>query len=143
MVQHEKSTRCTFLLVAAALAALLFVPGIGGQTPDSRLDKIADRFVDQQLRYDPTLSYFTGVPTSDHSRFADLTPQAIEREIAEEREDLREVLLFDAATLPPHARATYATLREQLESDLQMRVRESSGCDRLRQLLYLQLHSWV
>jgi hypothetical protein len=49
-------------------------------------------------------------------------PQAIERQVAEERADLQEVLSFDAGKLSPHGRATYAALREQLESDLQMRV---------------------
>ncbi len=107
------------LLVAVAV---LIVSGSGGQTFDSKLDKIADRFVDQQLRYDPTLSEFIGIPTKDHSRFADRTPQAIERQVAEEREDLGEVLALDAGRLSPHARATYATLRERLGSDLQMRV---------------------
>ena len=41
-------------------SALLFVLGIAGQTPDAKVDRIDDRFVDQQLRYDPTLSYWYG-----------------------------------------------------------------------------------
>jgi uncharacterized protein (DUF885 family) len=107
------------LLVAVVV---LFVSGTEGQTLGAQLDKIANLFVTQQLQYDPTLQYFTGIPTTVHSRFADRTPQAIERHVAEERADLREVLSFDTARLSSRARATYATLREQLESDLQMRV---------------------
>ncbi len=118
MALYKNSARC-MLLVAVAV---LFVSASTGQTPDAQLDKLADRFVTQQLRYDPTLSDFSGIPTSDRSRFADRTPPAIARQVAEEREELREVLCFDAGRLPPQARATYATLREQLESDLQMRV---------------------
>jgi uncharacterized protein (DUF885 family) len=116
MALHEKSS---MLLVAVAV---LFVSASKGQTPDAQLNKIADRFVGQQLRYDPTLSYFNGIPTTDHSCFADRIPKAIQRQVAEEREDLREVLSLHADRLSPDARATYATLREQLESDLQMRV---------------------
>jgi uncharacterized protein (DUF885 family) len=104
------------------VAVFLIASGIGSQTPDAKLDGIADRFVDQQLQYDPTLSYFTGIPVTDHSRFADRSPESIERHVAEERENLREVLSLHADRLSPQARATYATLREQLESDLQMRV---------------------
>ena len=46
-------------------SALLFVLGIAGQTPDAKVDRIDDRFVDQQLRYDPTLSYFADISQSD------------------------------------------------------------------------------
>jgi len=46
------------------------------------LNEITDRFVDQQLQYDPTLSYFTGIPATDHSRFADKSPQAIRAALA-------------------------------------------------------------
>ena len=70
VVLDKKSTCCMLLVVVA----VLFVSASEGQTPDAKLDKIADRFVDQQPRYDPTLSYFTGIPTTDHSRFADRTP---------------------------------------------------------------------
>jgi uncharacterized protein (DUF885 family) len=102
--------------------ALLSAHRDEGPTVEAKLDRLADKFVDQQLQHDPTLSYSTGVPATDQSRLADRRPQAIERQVAEEREDLREVLAFDASALSPTARATYATLREQLESDLQMRI---------------------
>ena len=105
------------------LAATILTACTGrGQTLESRLYRLANRFVDQQLQYDPTLSYSTGIPVTDQSRFADRSSQAIERQVAEERVDLREVLALNASILTPRARATYATLREQLESDLQMRV---------------------
>jgi uncharacterized protein (DUF885 family) len=118
MAVRENSARYVFLVAIA----VLLVSGTEGQTLDAKLDNLADRYVTQQVRYDPTLAYFTGIATTDHSRFPDRTPAAIERQVAEERENLREVLLLNAGRLSPRARATYATLLEQLESDLQMRV---------------------
>jgi uncharacterized protein (DUF885 family) len=111
-----------FQIPIVLAAAILFAYRGAGQTLDAKLNWLADRFVDQRLQYDSTLSYSTGVPAIDESHFADRSPQAIERQVAEEREDLREVLAIDASRLSPPARATYATLQEQLESDLQMRV---------------------
>jgi uncharacterized protein (DUF885 family) len=108
--------------ILCLLTAVLSTLSVRGQAVNSEVDQLADRFVTQQLQYDPTLSYSTGIPTSDHSRFADRTPQAIERHTAEERADLRQVLALNTNGLSPGARATYATLREQLESDLQVRV---------------------
>jgi uncharacterized protein (DUF885 family) len=110
------------LRILCLVAVVLVVSSPGGRAQDRAVDAVADKFVEQQLDYDPTLSYSTGIPTADHGRFADRTPQAIERHVAEEREDLQEVLALGAGRLSGHARATYATLREQLESDLQMQV---------------------
>ena len=107
-------------------AALLFIAfaSVNGfaQTAGITLNQLADRFVDQQLRYDPALSYATGLPTRDHSRFADRSPQALSMRDSEERDDLKMLLALPIADLAQQDRATYANLREQLESDLQLRV---------------------
>jgi hypothetical protein len=49
----------------------------------------------------------SGIPTADDNRFADRTALAIERQVAEEGEDLREALAFDASGLSPQARVPY------------------------------------
>src|SRR5580698_735106 len=92
------------------------------QTAEVKLSHLADRFVDQQLAYDPTLSYTTGLPATDNSRFADRTPRALAALDEQEREDLRELHMIDVHGLSHRARATYTNLREQLEANLQLRV---------------------
>lgn len=92
------------------------------QTSAALLDNLANRFVEQQLAYDPTITYTTGLPTTDHSRFADRTPESLAKFDAEESADLKELHAMDAKSLPASSRATYANLKEQLESDLQLRV---------------------
>lgn len=108
-------SRRTVLLALCASA-------VGAQTSDARLAHLADRFVEQQLAYDPTISYTTGDVGADHSRFPDRTPQALAALEAEERRDLAELRTIDPATLAAASHATYANLREELESDLQLRV---------------------
>jgi uncharacterized protein (DUF885 family) len=106
-----------------ALLAIMLAPTSGhSQTVAVKLNKLADRFVDQQLRYDPSLAYSTGLPTRDHSRFADRSPKALSVHDQEEREDLKALLALQIASLAQPDRATYANLRERLESDLQLRV---------------------
>ena len=92
------------------------------QTAEAKLSRLADRFVDQQLAYDPTLSYTTGLPTTDNSRFADRTLRALAALDEQQRHDLRELHGINVQGLSPRARATYANLREQLEANLQLRV---------------------
>ncbi len=118
LAMQHRTMRIPILLALTILSACRGE----GESLEAGLNRLADRFVDQRLQYDPTLSYSTGIPTTDQSRFADRSPQAIERQVQKEHEDLREVLALDASALSPGARATYATLREELESDLQMRV---------------------
>jgi len=110
------------ILVAVCGAAATAGAQGSSQTAEAKLNHLADRFVDQQLAYDPTLSYSTGLPTNDNSRFADRTPRALAALDEQEREDLKELDEIDDHDLLPKARATYATLREQLEASLQLRV---------------------
>jgi len=101
----------------------MFSPASGhSQTAAAKLNELADRFVDQQLQYDPTLAYSTGLPTYDHSRFADRRPKALSARDQEETEDLKALLSLPNARLAQRDRATYANLRERLESDLELRV---------------------
>jgi uncharacterized protein (DUF885 family) len=112
-----------FEVARAVFLAITFTSSHGvAQTAGVALNQLADHFVDQQLRYDPTLAYSTGLPTRDQSRFADRSPGAIARHDSEEREDLRALFALPIASLAQQDRATYANLREQLESDLQLRV---------------------
>jgi uncharacterized protein (DUF885 family) len=107
------------------LCAALSVAWCGNaaaQIASAKLDQLANRFVEQALNYDPTISYFTGLPTKDHSRFADRTPVALAAFDGEEMADLKELRAIDPHGLPASSRATYANLKEQLESDLQLRV---------------------
>src|SRR5882762_7786507 len=82
------------------------------QTSATHLDKLIDRFVKQELTYDPTITYFTGLPTADHSRLPDRTPQALAEFDAEEAADLRELRAIDLKSLPAPSRAPYAILKE-------------------------------
>ncbi len=104
------------------LAALIAGAPVSAETPGERIEALADRFVSQQLAYDPTIAYETGLEIDRHDRFADRRPEAIGRFQKIERDDLAELLTIDAAALPMATRATFANLREKLESDLQLRI---------------------
>ena len=117
-------TICDLLNVLVVVLVGGVAPASQGraQTADGTLRDLADRFVEQQLAYDPTLSYSTGLPTADNSRFADRTPPALAAVDQQEREDLRELNGIDVHDLSSNARSTYANLREELEANLQLRV---------------------
>jgi uncharacterized protein (DUF885 family) len=106
----------------AVLVCGLAPAQVRAHNAEAKLGHLADRFVDQQLTYDPALSYSTGLPTTDNSRFADRTPPALAAFDAQEQEDLRELHEIDVHNLSPNAHATYANVREQLEASLQLRV---------------------
>ena len=104
------------------LTTLLAIANANAQTVASQLHRLSDRFVDQQLLFDPTIAYSTGLATHNHRRFADRTPQGLAAHDSKEREDLTMLLALPIDGLSQRDRATYANLREQLESDLQLRV---------------------
>jgi uncharacterized protein (DUF885 family) len=87
-----------------------------------QLERLANRFVAESLKYDPTLAYETGLPTRVHDRFADHSPSALAARDAEEAAELKALGAIDPARLPATSRAIYALLKEQLESDQQLRV---------------------
>lgn len=91
-------------------------------TPARQLEALSDRFVADSLDYDPTQAYTTGLATTIHDRFADRTPAALAAFDAKERAALTALKRLDPKDLPATSIATYAQLREKLESDLQLRI---------------------
>ena len=57
------------LALAAASTLILWQPNAKGQAGDGRVDEQADHFVAQQLRYDPSISYRTGIPSNAQISF--------------------------------------------------------------------------
>jgi len=108
----------------AIIVALVFAINgrAGAQTAAEQLDALSERFVDQSLAYDPTLAYESGLQTTVHDRLADRTPAGLAAFEQAERRDLAALRRLDVSALPSTSMATYANLREKLESDLQMRV---------------------
>ena len=111
-----------FVLLVATLTTVMEAQSPAATSEAARLDRISDRFFAQQLAYDPTASYRTGQPARNNSRFPDRSVHALQMLAVQEQNDLRDLLQIQAATLPPASRSLYANLREQLESDIQMRV---------------------
>ncbi len=92
------------------------------QTAEAKVAQIAESFVGQQLKYDPTIAYSAGLNSTDNGRFADRRPASLASLDREEHDDLLQLDAIDGRRLSGTARATYANLRERLESDLQLRV---------------------
>jgi uncharacterized protein (DUF885 family) len=91
--------------------------------PTAQVDALANRLVALQLGYDPTWAYFTGLPAPDHHRWADRSPPSLEALYQAQTALLADLRRIDAAALPEGpARVTYALVREQLESSLQLRA---------------------
>ena len=109
-------------LVGICVLPLLGVRPAESQTADAKVAQIADRFVNQQLAYDPSIAYSDGLATTTNDRFADRRPAALAAFDKEEQDDLTQLDSIDIQHLSAASRATYANLREQLESDLQLRV---------------------
>jgi len=112
------------LLLWIAAPVLIGLPAFAA-TPEAVFKALADRYVDEVLAYDPTITYFTGLATTDHSRFVDRSPEGIAAFVAKEQADLDALNAIDSRALPAKSRAPYAALREQLESDLALRACKS------------------
>ncbi len=76
----------------------------------------------QQLEFDPTIAYLSGLPIPRHVHFADNSPKSSESWVTKEQFLLTALLAIDRNQLSPGLVPLYASLREQLESDLQLRV---------------------
>jgi uncharacterized protein (DUF885 family) len=87
------------------------------------VNALADRYVDAVLDFDPTVTYFTGVPVKAHDRLPRNSAAEIAAWDAQEDAMLADLARIDAASLrgTPDA-VSYAVLRESLESGRQMRV---------------------
>jgi uncharacterized protein (DUF885 family) len=110
---------------SSTLAVVCVMSATAVQATDNealRLEQLANRFVAESLKYDPTVAYETGLPTRVHDRFADHSPRALAARDAEEAAELKALDAIDRAQLPATSLATYAMLKENLESDLQLRV---------------------
>jgi uncharacterized protein (DUF885 family) len=111
------------MLQASMLAAALVMSvRAGAETAEERLNLLAGRFVDETLAYDPTLAYEAGLATTVNDRLPDRSPAAISAFESIEQRDLAALDGIDRSALPPRSQATYANLREKLESDLELRI---------------------
>ena len=90
--------------------------------PAALASTLADRYVALTLAFDPTQAYSAGLPSPSNSRFADRSPAALAAYDAAEQSILNDLNSLPTADLPATARVIAADLREQLESDLQLRV---------------------
>ena len=92
------------------------------------VNALADRFVDTVLDFDPTVTYFSGVPVKTHDRLPRNSAADIAAWNTQVDAMLDDLARIDATPLrgTPHA-VTYAVLRENLESDRQSRVCRREG----------------
>ena len=110
-----------FLLIAAG--SIICSSNANARSASAKkLDRLADSFVAQSVIYDPTIAYSSGLPTSEHDRFADRAPRALAAWDTKKKIYLQTLATIDPAGFDTTSRATYAILKEQLEADLQMRV---------------------
>ena len=113
------SLACLGLLLALSAVTL---PAQQPAPPAARISTLADRYVALTLAFDPTQALSAGLPSPDNSRFADRSPAALAAYDTAEQSILTDLNAVPAANLPTTARVIAANLREQLESDLQLRV---------------------
>ncbi|WP_257385714.1 DUF885 domain-containing protein [Tahibacter caeni] len=102
---------------AAAPAAAAAVDDVAA------LNALADRYVDMVLDFDPTVTYFSGVPVKSHDRLPRNSAAEIAASEAHEDAMLAELAKIDPVPLrgTPNA-VTYAILRENLEASRQLRI---------------------
>ena len=111
-----------FPIMRCLLPALLFTACAAAQAVSAKTFKeIADTWVRQQLEFDPTLAYLNGLPIPVHVHFANDSPESSNAWAMQEQTSLTALLALDANQLPTALVALYASLREQLEADLQLR----------------------
>lgn len=119
------STAPVRAILVTTLLSTIVVPVRGAQRAEDQLAELADRFVQQQIAFDPTLAYAAGLQIGDHSRLADRSQGAIARLAEDEGKDLAQLHRIDRSKLSPGSHGVYAALRERLEADLQLRVCKS------------------
>ena len=103
--------------------ALLFCACAVAQTDAARaFQQIADTWVRQQVEFDPTLAYLTGLPVPVHVHFSDNSPHSSDAWAKQEQASLSALVGLDRKQLPAALVAPYASLLEQVQADLQMRV---------------------
>jgi uncharacterized protein (DUF885 family) len=117
--------KCLWRAAAGALvvSSLVTSPVVrGAPSPIERVHDLAEKFTQLRTNYDPTSSYYSGVPAPDHSRFPDRRPAAIralERSEDAISADLRKV---PVESLDADTKVTRAVLVEMLDSSRELRV---------------------
>ena len=107
-----------YLVPTLLLAACAAAQGVTAKT----FEHIADTWVRQQLEFDPTLAYLNGLPVPAHVHFVNNSPESSNAWAMQEQASLTGLLALDPNQLPTSLVAPYASLREQLQSDLQLRI---------------------
>lgn len=90
---------------------------------DKRMAKLSERAVAMALQADPTSAYAARLPTSEHSRWPERSPDALARHVRGEQALLSELQGLAADALQkPDTRLDHALLTELLEADIGARV---------------------
>ena len=113
------------VLSAAALAALAAFPAFAA-APTDQLNSISDRLVELNLKFDPTIAYFAGLPAPTHRVWSDhslANIRAFERTADQLHAEFRRI---DPKTVTDKQdRIAYALLKEAFEAEQQARVCKS------------------
>jgi uncharacterized protein (DUF885 family) len=111
-------------LTACSPSTMAIKPAVqpGPGESDRVLDGIVDRMVSHQLNFDPTLSYFSGLPAANHHRWVDRSPAALRVFQQEQDRLLADLRTIDANRLAPRNLGTHAILTELLEAESQSRI---------------------
>ena len=114
---------------AIAVLGLCVIPGgllcetAAAQAPDTRVRELADAYVAGLFEQFPELNTSYGVPGGRHDRLTSNTPDALRAWQRREDAWLADVAGLDPMTIgDARLRATYAILRESLESSVATRV---------------------
>jgi uncharacterized protein (DUF885 family) len=86
---------CSFVTVFLCAGTYATPPA----DPDARGVALADRFVHEQVDFDPTIAYATEIPVSDQGRFSDRTPASLLHLRRLEQEDVMELLSLKPSLL--------------------------------------------
>ncbi len=112
-----------YAMLRYLVPALLLTACAAAQTNSAQsFQQIADTWVRQQTEFDPTLAYLGGLPIPAHVHFVDNSPASSNAWAMQEQASLTALLAVDSRQLPTTMAAPYASLLEQLQSDLQLRV---------------------
>jgi len=112
------------LLVSAAIGCgRTSTPDAPRERADDRVRALADAYLDGYLDRFPEQATSYGIPGRAHDRLIDLTPEALARWHAQEDRWLNDVRAIDLSEIESRSlRATYAIMREELESAAASRV---------------------
>ncbi|HMM65753.1 MAG TPA: DUF885 family protein, partial [Dokdonella sp.] len=113
------------LLLSLLLGACAANPAPTGPVvaADAQMQALADEYVDAELQRDPGVAYFVGLEAPRHDRLPDNSPAALAAWQAREDGFLARLADIDPGRIgQPALRVAHAQLREQLESNRQLRI---------------------